>query len=857
MQVDRTEAVANAGTDHLVVLPGGSWALWRCVALRGAGFPAERVLRLADAVLAAEVERLLRAEDRLEAARRAALDAVHSALDELRNEGAWDRRDLKKPLFKAIRELNKARIPKPWGASAGEVLDALRAADLDLAARKATAEQAHADAVARASSELEQVAAWELFSEAVTWQNRRAVTTALEPLARSSGPETARHSQRRQHEEMVASYLQRYGTKNDTIGFFGPVGWAELDSIGQPVEQSPASTLLAERRVYFENWTVRALAEALEDELDLRPHLAPRLRSSCQREGTAVHTALGTVELTAAEVRVLDRCDGRTSARALAAELVSAPEAEVGSEAEVFEILGGLFRRRAVAWALTVPLVLHPDRALRQQLERVEEARLRSVALARLERLVRARDRVAEAAGDSRALQRAMRKLESTFAELTGKQGHRHHGQTYAARGLVYEDCRRGLDVRFGPQLLERLGPPLELVLRSVRWLVAELTKAVEERLREVHGQFRRAAGGAVGSYPFFGQVLATVFLKEERDACFARVEADFQRRWSELLGLEDGLGCGRLSYLTAALRERAKELFPGGGPAWSVAHQLSPDLLVAAAGNEAFRSGEFSLVLGEIHSSNTFLASCFVSQHPNPCELSSALERDAWGRLVVFPQMLAENWTQRMTPAIFPEAAYQYEFTDVLPESRTCRGLPAGSLVVVAENGRLVARTRDSRLSFDAIELFSNHLNQVCSAIASRPLRPAARTPRVTLDSVTICRESWRFDAADLDFFRLQDDAERYLEIRRWARRHELPRHCFYRVSSERKPVFLDLDSAVLVDLFVRQLRSADRKGDQATVVISEMLPRPDQLWLTDADGNLYTSELRMVAVQTAESGD
>ena len=44
------------------------------------------------------------------------------------------------------------------------------------------------------------------------------------------GPEPAkRNSQQRQHEALVASYLQRYCAKNDSIGFFGPVGWSQID----------------------------------------------------------------------------------------------------------------------------------------------------------------------------------------------------------------------------------------------------------------------------------------------------------------------------------------------------------------------------------------------------------------------------------------------------------------------------------------------------------------------------------------------------------------------------------------------------------------------------------------------------
>jgi hypothetical protein len=39
-----------------------------------------------------------------------------------------------------------------------------------------------------------------------------------------------------------------------------------------------------------------------------------------------------------------------------------------------------------------------------------------------------------------------------------------------------------------------------------------------------------------------------------------------------------------------------------------------------------------------------------------------------------------------------------------------------------------------------------------------------------------------------------------------------------------------------------------------EGRVTLTEMLPAPDQLWLPDADGCVYTSEFRMVAWDLAE---
>ena len=47
-----------------------------------------------------------------------------------------------------------------------------------------------------------------------------------------------------------------------------------------------------------------------------------------------------------------------------------------------------------------------------------------------------------------------------------------------------------------------------------------------------------------------------------------------------------------------------------------------------------------------------------------------------------------------------------------------------------------------------------------------------------------------------------------------------------------------------------VRDIRSGMTDSE---FVVSEMLPTPDQLWLQNAQGERYTSELRIVAVDPA----
>ena len=77
------------------------------------------------------------------------------------------------------------------------------------------------------------------------------------------------------------------------------------------------------------------------------------------------------------------------------------------------------------------------------------------------------------------------------------------------------------------------------------------------------------------------------------------------------------------------------------------------------------------------------------------------------------------------------------------------------------------------------------------------------------------------------------------------------MPRRVFVLAPPEEKPVYIDFESPVLVDVLARMLRnSAERSAPGATVRITEMLPTPEDCWLPDAAGNCYTSELRLVCV-------
>jgi hypothetical protein len=125
------------------------------------------------------------------------------------------------------------------------------------------------------------------------------------------------------------------------------------------------------------------------------------------------------------------------------------------------------------------------------------------------------------------------------------------------------------------------------------------------------------------------------------------------------------------------------------------------------------------------------------------------------------------------------------------------------------------------------------------------------AHMPRVLIDRLVVQREQWNFRAAEMRFAEAADEAQRFLEARRWMHEQKLPRFVFAKVHLEEKPVYFDFDSPVYVEILAKLVRRVLASDQPETpVVISEMLPTAEQLWLPDTANQKYTSELRIVAL-------
>ena len=835
--------LTSALPEHLVALPNTDWALWRTVCLRGAGFPATGILKLATPDCAVAADRVLEAEKAVEHARAAALTAINERLDALRREARWDEKTQREPLVSALHAIKADKPPRTF-------INAQTAALLDARARLTT-EDANFRETLRASAPrltqaIREVIADPRFREALLWQNRTAYGFVREALGRETG---TRNSKQRQYEEMIANYLQRYCAKNDTIGFFGPVGWATLGAeVSAGITVKPGPQLLERREVYFEGWCLDVLAESLAAVGEARRWTKPRLLPYIRLEGNNVHLPASTrpTSLPSQAAAVLHACDGTTTAKDIAARLV---RDGFRSEDDVYRILASLKERGLIKWTFEIPLAPHPEKTLRNLLENIESQPLRETVLAALSEMDQARKQVALAAGNPERLEDALAALDSTFTRLTGEVPKRAEGQTYAARTLVYEDGRRDIEVEIGHEVLESLAPPLSLMLTVARWIAGQIVELYRDSLTETYEALRRRLGTTTVDAVTFWLTAQPLLFGADGPRPIDKIPALLQERWSRVLSVPHD-GRKHVDYTSEEVRPRVLAAFDAPPLSWKQAFYHSPDVMIAASSAEAIRRGDFLFVLGEMHlAGNTLAGALFVAQHPAPEDLLRFVTSD-YGEPKV-SMIVSKSWpnqTLRTVNALIPvhDQLVAAMHDSICPQGR--EAVPVGELLVENVAGELVMHTRDGRVRFDLMEALGEPLS-VLAVNSFKVVAPAAHNPRITVDRLVISRESWSFPAEELDFAFEKDEASRFLAARRWARAQELPRFAFVKSPAEVKPVYVDFASTIYVSMLAKLIRrTAEQSG--SSITFTEMLPRTDQTWLPDADGHTYTSEFRVVAV-------
>jgi hypothetical protein len=626
-----------------------------------------------------------------------------------------------------------------------------------------------------------------LFLAALVWQNPGMVRNwAAQPTATIT-PIRARS---------LARYAQRYCAKNDSIGFFGPVGWAEL--VDDPGDRLVVTGSGGTRRcdVSFEHWAISAVARTWEADERVRPHLPVRLNPAVHDDGTQLH---------------------RPYRPALARDT---------STAELLRV--GVLR---AGWL--VQPGTHPQHALRVQVAALPDPAVRADLLSELDGLDGALAEAAKVSDQPAELNEALAALDERFTTVTGNSAVRGKPEAAAGRTLAYLDCRRDLDVRVPAGLVAGLAAPLALLLRSARWFTAQVAEAAEEHFERSYAALRRSRDEVRLSDL---HLASADLLSGGPGTPIHEISKDFQLRWTEVLRGSTGV------VSSADIEPLVAALFHATGPGWAAARHHSPDVMLSLTDQGP------RWVLGELHlAMNTLDQQFFHTVCDDPERLVALTECDmAGGRIVPCYPLGPEIDSRRYPPLAvhLPDRYLYWSYSDDMGAPEGAPSVPATGLVVRRGGDGLAAGPRGG-WSVPVREFFGEFL----SALVVNRFRLPAPGPRLAIDDLVIRRATWHFPAADLPAGTVARSGYRPDALSRWLADRGLPRHLFARVPGETKPFYVDLAAPLTVGNLARYWRRAT----DGTVELQEMLPDPDELWLRDPDGRRYTSEFRMVAVDAA----
>lgn len=768
------------------------WGLIEHILLRRAGFPLSLLTAAATPVVSTAARRAAHHAAEADRHRRDLLsDAFPKAVAAAQE--SRDRAALR-ALSRWRREVGRRHLVDAPAGNWPEPLERAHAAYANALTRLRAA---HAEVEAHVAVEV--AAAGDALREKATDERIREAVLLLSPDAHDmiagSGPLGAgvrRTARERSRDRLMYRYVQRLAAKNETTSFFGPLTYMTVAPADQAHHGPEAPGGVVRREVFAAFWAVAAIAGRAARDPALRPHLPVR------------RLPLGS----APDDDILGWVDGvRTTA-----EIADATGLAVE---EVDTRLDDLERLRLVRRDLE-PLSTTPA-----PLEDVA-ARLPDVPGA-----TRWQEAIDEFRGHLAAFSTAsyerrrvvLTAAEDWFSTVTGRPARRGGGKMYADRGILYEEC---------------LGDshPFVLPAREAERLVAQLTPALNlcatyGRLR--HEGLRQLASDVLAQQgdrmPFLTFVDVMAVAAGSVGQYFAETDA-----WLvELTARVSAASDGHRALLEAS--SLADMVEPGSAPRF-----VSPDVLLDRV------EGEVRPVIGELHP----YVAAWGSQGllaPDPGSFHEAFRRDLtpWGGSERLCTVLRRRRHKGLVTEAFPG-----RFIEVsgLASHDARRCIAIDSLAVTAGPDGPQLLVDDVPVTLYCGEDDHAHLQVFAPPQVVVPtVQLGDHTPRIEIDEVVLRRERWVLPAPLRAQLAGATAAEGLVMVARERLRHGWPRHCFAHSSSEPKPLYLDLDSALAVDV----LRGL---GAATDVTLVEMVPTPERSWLRRSDGP-YTSELRLALVR------
>src|SRR3984893_14560765 len=661
----------------------------------------------------------------------------------------------------------------------------------------------------------------------------------LNELLTSAGDDTSalprRNSRAAERERHLLLYLQRIAAKNDGFSQFGPTSWGKIDNRtrGLRVDIRPS---IAGREVFLERWTAHAAAAALNSDPEIFSDLSPRRNPNGRLQNNRFLLANSgeSVELDPTELELVGRCDGATPLHTMGVSI---------------ETIRALVEKKVLRCEIEVPaLEPHAFDVLCDDVARWRPSKTREKWLSILQPLAELPQKFgATTPVEDRdlILQEARDRLRGLGAER--KSGDR---SLYSATNPIGEECLRESGFSISLDLIDEVvgeaAPWIDLwrdtyafvASRVAAGLRRVLQKAAPDQTAMPLPAFLRACDEA--RLPLTGPglvALAVMAFQEVKAAVRERLLPHADDEEYELSLADCHVIRDRFDY-----------------PKFDEYTYPSADLQLAAESAAAVAEGRYQWIVSELHPPAALLHHGVYWSCPDKAALNQAFARSAGDKPNFHFGFFAADFTSHTTVRLFDALPQLSNF--VAPQ----RSNPKWNSVRPAEAEVYLDRETEDV----CLRTVSSH--RYLGSFARAWLIPlgfhpfqfalAPHTPRLRCGRVIVQRQTWTVNREDLpgDYSGISRDL--VVAIEQLRAEKSLPRYVYIRPTEQAlrrsgaegrdkdtKPVFIDLESYLFLEIFYRWLT---KSGE---LEVTEMLPAPDQLLWREPDGR-RTFELRTLIV-------
>ncbi|AKJ15733.1 hypothetical protein ABB07_38505 [Streptomyces incarnatus] len=837
---------------------GGGWSFVPVALLRHAGFPVALLDRFADVSAAEEADLLL---TRADAARHLAQE-VKAALREAR-VGSQGDISSGVGMLRAFGDQDLARLRADLAPSALEIVERYQDAALGLDRMWIQFERDMTEGLARARHNVQELFRDPALKQVLLLSNDARFPEFADWIDRGSGGSPGRA---RRMTDLLAMYLQRVTTKNETHSHFGPLGVARV-SPGTSGISWAAGPL--RRTAFLTHWAGEQLAETFSRRPEAFEEVRPRRRPLAFAEGSRLalyafesvtgmpdgwrFVPVATATLDDDQLWLWQRCDGEcTVARLRRAWHLREDEGDAPLRG-FDDVLNELIEKDWLVGRWEIPIGCpYPLRVLTEHLQSPDVPRTADGArdLATAAWFEAMLQEFATAPMANRAA--LLTSMKEHFHQVTGAAANRAGGRHYADRSILYEEAHGPVrDLRIGQGIADLISRELTIVYDLA--LLAPRLRVRREL--EVLGRWVERRFGAEVDVPlehfYNGFYADRPELARECEDIDREITAVDREITALLLdGYEEGTDEAVVD------RERLEEFlarFPSSPPAL-----CNPDVMIASENAGALARGDLLAVVGDCHGLRELLthssfAPLIQTEAPELLDEVYSRYQDMLDSDELLLDLARAHPDKTGAQLVYP--CPDLEVYGLSAKTRD-QVLQPQQLYVTVRGGRAQLRAQGTEMRLKLLAplaggpsirqdplspfAFPRHFGGIGLGAADHDRLPRIRCGRVVLQRARRRIPAQAFRGWSPGVHRGNGDAAEFAAGRMLRRAFDLPEQGFVKIPGEPKPVYVDWESPLLVRQIFRLVRKTDLPVD-----FSEMLPSREQLWL-EIGGQRFTSELR-----------